>query len=71
MAKKYIATAPLFIGYARAHNIGDEVPADNVERNGWSDMVATEGTKAAESAVKAAAGDGEPLSVSDQGPAPK
>lgn len=45
--KTYIATEPLFIGTARAHNPGDVVPADNVERYGWHGQVAAEGTRAA------------------------
>jgi hypothetical protein len=35
----YIADEPLFIGIARAHNPGDLVPADHVERYGWRDKV--------------------------------
>jgi hypothetical protein len=31
--KNYIATAPLFVGYARAHNPGDVVPDANVEEH--------------------------------------
>lgn len=46
-AEKFIATAPLFIGRARAANPGDEVPAESVEKYGWQDRVAREGTKAA------------------------
>lgn len=50
--KTYIALEPLFIGgTARAHNAGDEVPADNVERHGWQDKVAAVGTAAAEAAL--------------------
>lgn len=45
--KTYIATEPLYVGTARAHNVGDVVPADNVERHGWQDSVAASGTKAA------------------------
>ena len=48
--KTYIATEPLYVGTARAHNPGDVVPAENVERNGWQNKVATEGTKAARAA---------------------
>lgn len=48
--KTYIATEPLFVGTARAHNPGDEVPAENVERHGWKDSVAAKGTKAANAA---------------------
>lgn len=37
----YIATRPLFIGgqFGRAHNPGDRVPAEHVERYGWHDGV--------------------------------
>ncbi|MEU9888012.1 hypothetical protein [Sphaerisporangium sp. NPDC051011] len=38
----YIATEPLFIDdnpFARAHNAGDRVPADHVERYGWAGKV--------------------------------
>jgi hypothetical protein len=38
----YIATAPLFIGgsqFARAHNVGDRVPAEHVEEHGWANLV--------------------------------
>lgn len=49
--KTYIATEPLFVGTARAHNVGDEVPAENVERNGWKDSVVGSDTKAAKAAV--------------------
>ena len=36
---KFIATAPLFIGRARAANPGDEIPEDIIEKNGWEDSV--------------------------------
>ena len=49
--KTYIATEPLYVGAARAHNVGDEVPADNVERNGWQDSVVGPDTKAAKAAA--------------------
>lgn len=52
MADTFIATEELFVGVARAHNVGDEVPAENVERNGWADKVARQGTKAAARAEK-------------------
>lgn len=52
--KPLIATAPIYVGGYLAHNIGDEVPVENVERNDWQELVAEPGTKAA-----AAAGDGE------------
>lgn len=54
MADKYIATAPLYVGHPNApvlaHNVGDEVPEANIERNGWQDGVEKAGTKAAEEA---------------------
>lgn len=53
--KNLVATQPLFIGFARAHNPGDLVPAANVKEHGWQDGVAREGTKAAEDALEAAA----------------
>ncbi len=39
-APKYVvAKDELFVGGVRAHNVGDLVPVDNVERNGWADKV--------------------------------
>lgn len=35
----FIAKHPIRIGYALAHNVGDEVPAKNVKANGWQDLV--------------------------------
>jgi hypothetical protein len=38
----YIAVEPLFIDgsqFARAHNPGDHVPADHVEKYSWRDLV--------------------------------
>jgi hypothetical protein len=55
MADTFIATEPLFIGTARAHNPGDVVPAENVEKYGWKDQVARQGTKAATKATDEAA----------------
>jgi hypothetical protein len=52
MDKAFVATEPLFIETARAHNPGDVVPAENVERYGWQKQVAREGTKAAAEVVK-------------------
>ncbi len=34
-----VAIAPLFVGSAPAHQPGDRVPAENVQRNGWQDKV--------------------------------
>lgn len=38
-APRFVATAPLFIGRARAANPGDEVPAASVEKYGWGGKV--------------------------------
>ncbi len=38
-AEYVVAIAPLFVGSAPAHQPGDRVPAENVERNGWQDKV--------------------------------
>ncbi len=70
-SKNFIATAPLFVGTARAHNPGDVVPAENVKAHGWEDGVAREGTKAADTAAGATAEEAAPLPSSAQGPAPK
>jgi hypothetical protein len=43
----YVATEPLFIGVTRAHNPGDEVPAENVQKWGWHDQVTRSTTTAA------------------------
>lgn len=50
-SKPFIATEPLYVGMARAHSVGDEVPDDNVQRNGWQSGVARAGTKAANEAM--------------------
>lgn len=52
MAKAQIATQDLFVGIHRAHRKGDSVPTENIEPNGWTDLTATEGTKAAQTAQK-------------------
>lgn len=54
MAGRYIATKPIFVGTARAHNIGDVVPDANVKANGWEDSVNRESSKAAQEALEAA-----------------
>jgi hypothetical protein len=54
MANPYIATAPIFVGTALAHAVGDEVPDENVKANGWEDSVSRAGTKAADEATKPA-----------------
>ncbi len=66
-SKPYVATAPLFVGTSRAHNPGDLVPAENVERNDWQDGVARAGTKAADAAIEDGTGSS-PVSVSAQSP---
>ncbi len=63
----WIATETLYVGTAAAHQPGDVVPDDNVERNGWKDGVAREGSKSA----KDASSPDEPLPVAAQAPAPK
>lgn len=37
----YIALEPLFVGgqFGRAHNPGDRVPVEHVDRYGWADKV--------------------------------
>jgi hypothetical protein len=45
-APEYVATAPIFIGGARAFNPGDPVPAEHVERFGLTDKVARQSTTA-------------------------
>jgi hypothetical protein len=65
----YVATEPLFVGNARAHNPGDPVPEENIAANGWEDSVAKVGTKAAEKALDAAEGDQEGVPTSAQAPA--
>lgn len=48
MPARFIATADIYVGTALAHAAGDTVPAENVDLNGWQDLVAREGTKAAD-----------------------
>jgi len=47
----YVATEPLFIGRARAHNAGDVVPFENIGPNGWQDDVVKATTKAGREAL--------------------
>lgn len=56
----YVATEPIFIGGARAFNVGDPVPVGHVESGIVSkDAVAKATTKAGEAAAsKAIAGEG-------------
>ncbi len=70
MADYKIAIQQLFIGYALAHSPGDQVPAENVARNGWEDGVANPGTKAANEAQNIAESDGPPVAATAS-PAPK
>jgi hypothetical protein len=65
----YIATVPLFVGTARAHNPGDVVPEENIKANGWQDSVVKAGTKAAEKALDEVTA--EPLPTSAQAPSKK
>jgi hypothetical protein len=66
MAQDYkVATEKLYVGTALAHNPGDEVPAENVEANGWGDSVTGPGTKAAKAAKEPAEG-GLAQGISDQ-----
>lgn len=44
MVERYVAKEDLYVGIHRAHFAGDLVPEENVERNGWTDLVAREGT---------------------------
>lgn len=56
MAAPYIALEDLFVApYVKAHNKGEVVPDDNVKRNGWTKLVAREGTDAAEEVATDAA----------------
>lgn len=48
MADVFIAKENIYVGVALAHVAGDEVPAENVKRNGWEDLVVRPGTKTAE-----------------------
>lgn len=50
-ARRTVATVPLYVDGVLAHAPGDFVPPENVERNGWADGVAKEGTKAADTAA--------------------
>lgn len=56
-AEYVVATEPLFIGPARAHNTGDLVRADTVDANGWGAQVSGVNTKAATQAMTAASTD--------------
>lgn len=49
---KYVATEELSIGLHRAHNVGDEVPEENIERNGWSGKVAPVDSEEGQEAVE-------------------
>lgn len=39
MAQIAIAKTDLYVGLARAHTAGDQVPIDNIAPNGWGDLV--------------------------------
>lgn len=49
---EYVATQELTIGLHRAHNVGDKVPEENIERNGWGDKVAPVDSAEAREAVE-------------------
>lgn len=50
---QFVAVQPIFVGNARAFNIGDAVPASHVSRGVVpSDAVAKTSTKAAQAAVE-------------------
>lgn len=46
-----IAKEKIYVGGFLAHNVGDEVPEENVKANGWEKLVVSPGTKAAEAAT--------------------
>lgn len=53
MAEEYVvATADLYLPNSTtlAHLKGQQVPKENVDRNGWADLVASPKTKAAKDA---------------------
>lgn len=50
---KFIATEDLKVGVHLAHLAGDEVPADNIERNGWAGKVREVKSPAAQERVLA------------------
>ncbi len=50
----YVATRPLGLSpFVLAYAVGDIVPDEAVEANGWEDGVARAGTKTADAAVEA------------------
>lgn len=55
MAKPYIAKRPIFINGARAYNPGDVVSDAAVKAHSLEELVAREGTQAAEKATEKAA----------------
>ena len=42
--QRFVAKQKIYVGNFLAHNVGDEVPADNVERNEWQDFVKADGS---------------------------
>ncbi len=55
--RRVVAKENLYVGaWALAHPVGDEFEADSdlLDRNGWTDKVATAGTKAADAAQEQA-----------------
>ena len=69
-AKPFIATTKLFVGTALAYNPGDAILDETaVERHGWQDGVAREGSKTADEAQKKASEPSGPATgISDQLP---
>jgi len=53
MAEPYIATERIYVDGVLAHDVGHEVPAENVKRHGWESSVSRAGTKSAEKATAA------------------
>lgn len=49
--KPWIATEKILLDGVLAHDVGHEVPDENVTRYGWHDLVSRDGTKAAAAAI--------------------
>lgn len=47
----YVAIENIYLGNSIAHFVGEVVPDENVEHNGWQKLVARHGSKTAEKAV--------------------
>lgn len=50
MSEVFIAKEKIYVDGVLAHDVGHEVPAENVKLHGWQDLVARPETKAAEKA---------------------